>query len=72
MFCHQPLRITTGPDTESDSEFEHPLERGETATIIDDVELYCGPPGSGPGGHHTHWTCLIDHVKQARHQGRDR
>lgn len=66
MFCRQLLCIMTNPDTESDSEFDHPLERGEAATVIDDVELYCGPPGSGPGGHHTHWTCLIDHTKQAR------
>ncbi|KAG8213598.1 hypothetical protein J3R82DRAFT_10267 [Butyriboletus roseoflavus] len=57
MFCHQFLRITTDTDTES----EHP----EAATVIDDVELYCGSPGSGPGDHHTHWTCLIDHAKQA-------
>jgi hypothetical protein len=64
MFCHQSLRITTGANTGSES--EHPLERGEATTVIDDVEVYCGPPGSGPGGHHAHWTCLIDHAMQAR------
>ncbi|KAH0827408.1 hypothetical protein J3R83DRAFT_4064 [Lanmaoa asiatica] len=69
MFCQQSLRITTGVDTESDPESEHPLESGGAATVIDDVELYCGPPGSGPGGHHAHWTCLIDHAKQARTRG---
>jgi len=66
MFCHQVLRITTG-DIESDLESEEPeFERGEAAAVIDDVELYCGPPGSGPSGHHAHWACLIDHVKQLR------
>ena len=65
MFCHRSLRITTGADT--DSESQHPLE--EATTVIDDVELYCGTPGSGPGGHHAHWTCLIDHAMQARTRG---
>lgn len=61
MFCHQTLSITVDADT--DSESEHPLEREE---VIDDVELYCGPSGSGPGGHHAHWTCLVDHAIQTR------
>ena len=61
MFCHQTLSITVGADTNSES--EHPLEREE---VIDDVELYCGPSGSGPGGHHAHWTCLVDHAIQTR------
>jgi len=68
MFCREPLRITIDPldGDEYDSESEHPLEveGGQPSTILDDVELYCGPPGSGPGGHHAHWTCLIDHAKQ--------
>ena len=66
MFCHQVLRIITS-DTEPHLESEDPeFERGEAATVIDDVELYCGLPGSGPSGHHAHWACLIDHVKQLR------
>lgn len=67
MFCHRSLRITTDA-TESDVESEQ-LERREAVTVIDDVELYCGPPGSGPSGHHAHWACLIDHAKQARTRG---
>ncbi|KAG9316279.1 hypothetical protein JVU11DRAFT_2309 [Chiua virens] len=66
MFCHQSLHITTG-DPEPDSDTGP--ERGVAETVIDDVELYCGLPGSGPSGHHTHWTCLIDHAKQARSRG---
>lgn len=62
MFCHQSLRITTSADTDTDFDFG----QGEAATVIDDVELYCDPPGSGPGGHHAHWTCLIEHAMQAR------
>ncbi|KAF8119295.1 hypothetical protein EV363DRAFT_1379591 [Boletus edulis] len=66
MFCSQSLRITTSA-ADTDSESERPLERGEPTTVIDDVELHCGPPGSVPGGHHAHWACLIDHATaQAR------
>ncbi|KAF8555316.1 hypothetical protein OG21DRAFT_921941 [Imleria badia] len=64
MFCHQSLRIMIGADTDSDP--EHPFEREE---VDDDVELYCGPPGSGPGGHHAHWTCLVDHAMQTPTRG---
>ena len=64
MFCHQSLRVTTGA-TEPDVESKQ-VEEAEAATVIDDVELYCGRPGSGPGGHHAHWTCLIDYAQQAR------
>ncbi|KAF9232739.1 hypothetical protein BU15DRAFT_90584 [Melanogaster broomeanus] len=53
MVCHQSLRITTEPE-------EGP------STIEDDVELYCGPPGSGPSGHHAHWSCLIDYARRIR------
>lgn len=64
MLCHQSLRIATGADP--DSESEHP---GEPSTVLDDVELYCGPSGSGPGGHHAHWSCLVEHAMQARTRG---
>lgn len=63
MFCHQFLRITTDADTESDSESD--LGAATVTITVDDVELYCGSPGLRPSGHHTHWTCLIDHAKQA-------
>ena len=63
MFCHQSLRITkgaTGFDVESEK-----IGEVEVATVIDNVELYCSPPGLGPGGHHAHRTCLIDYAQQA-------
>ncbi|KIJ67621.1 hypothetical protein HYDPIDRAFT_108490 [Hydnomerulius pinastri MD-312] len=60
MFCTEPLRISS-PEDDADSEFE-----GGPSTIIDDVELYCGPPGSGPSGHHAHWSCLINQGKEIR------
>ncbi|EGN99862.1 hypothetical protein SERLA73DRAFT_180111 [Serpula lacrymans var. lacrymans S7.3] len=31
--------------------------------IIDDVELHCGPPGSGASGHHFHWSCIMEWAK---------
>lgn len=66
MFCQKSLSITIGPEYSNDlSELD--LEELEgPSTIIDDVELYCGAPGSGPGGHHAHWSCLIEHAKQIK------
>ncbi|KAL6301334.1 hypothetical protein BKA93DRAFT_797774 [Sparassis latifolia] len=43
----------------------HVPSRNEVGTsyIIDDVQLHCGPPDSGPGPHHFHWICLLEWAK---------
>ncbi|KAF9222712.1 hypothetical protein BS17DRAFT_783281 [Gyrodon lividus] len=66
MICHKSLCITTEPEYLDDSSEPDSEELEGPSTIIDDVELYCGLPGSGPGGHHAHWSCLIEHAKQIR------
>lgn len=54
MICIEPLCIPLDDD-DGDEGPSH---------VIDDVELYCGTPGSGPSGHHAHWACFLDWAKE--------
>ncbi|KAH7919733.1 ankyrin [Leucogyrophana mollusca] len=38
--------------------------------IIDDVKLHCGPPESRGRGHHFHWSCIVEWVKEGGDRSR--